>query len=67
MLAARLGRTVTKLAIEDDHSGLCEADPPTYARTGPNARRAQREDMLICLAGDIAEQQPGEVMRWWRL
>ena len=66
-MAIRLGRTVVHLAIHEDGGGVCRADPPHYARTAANGRRAQREDLLIALAGATSERRPEPVTGWWRL
>jgi len=66
-MALRLGRQVERVAIHDNHSGTCRVAAPAYARTAANARRAQRETLLIVLAGDLVEQAPEPIRAWWRL
>ena len=66
-MAARLGRTVTRLVIRDDHSGFCEIAPPRYPRTPENGRRAAKENLMISLAANLVEQAPEPIPGWWRL
>jgi hypothetical protein len=66
-MAHRLGRVVTHLSIADDGSGVCRTDPPQYPRTAEYARRAQREDLMITLAGAISERRADPVTDWWAL
>jgi hypothetical protein len=66
-MALRLGRSVKRLAIADDGSGICEVEPPSsYQHTAANSHRCLRENLLVSLSADPVECAPEPVRNgWW--
>jgi hypothetical protein len=63
LAAMRCGRVVEALRIDADHSGLATIGPPSSS----DRVRVLREELLIAVAGDIAEQRADSLPGWWRL